>query len=296
MALQASTGNRWAGPAVLRTGAIVMAGLMALAGCGTETDQGASSPSAPTPSTSGTPSPSPSGSPCATPTEAAGIYYVADVPDVGPRLYREFHRVGTCADAVTEALDHMFATPAVDPDYSSLWPTGTRVLDVSISGTTATVDVSQFPSLGSSFEGAAVQQLVWTATAADPGVTAVLLRVDGQEPPSGHVDLAGPVARGNALDTRANVWILAPEQGAAVGSPVQVEVSGTGWEGNVPLVVYQGDTEVASDQVTTEMGGFAEAGTTFDLPAGDYTLKAYNDNGRDSSLQLWDTKDFTVTG
>ena len=43
------------------------------------------------------------------------------------------------------------------------------------------------------------------------------------------------------------------------------------------------------------MGGFAEATTTFDLPPGSYELRAYNDNGQDDGLKLWDTKSFTVT-
>jgi hypothetical protein len=42
------------------------------------------------------------------------------------------------------------------------------------------------------------------------------------------------------------------------------------------------------------MGGFATAQTTIRLPAGSYELRAYNDNGRDATLQLWDTKAFTV--
>jgi hypothetical protein len=30
------------------------------------------------------------------------------------------------------------------------------------------------------------------------------------------------------------------------------------------------------------------------VSAGTYELRAYNDSGEDGSLQLWDTKDFTV--
>jgi hypothetical protein len=43
------------------------------------------------------------------------------------------------------------------------------------------------------------------------------------------------------------------------------------------------------------MGGFAEARTTLKLPAGSYVIKAYNDNGKDGTLQLWDTKTFMVS-
>ncbi len=62
----------------------------------------------------------------------------------------------------------------------------------------------------------------------------------------------------------------------------------------MPLRVYQGQTLVASTYVTTMMGGFAQAQTSITLPPGTYEVRAYNDNGRDDSLQLWDTKTFTV--
>jgi hypothetical protein len=149
-------------------------------------------------------------------------------------------------------------------------------------------------AVGSSFEVASVQQLVWTVTAAEPSVHSVRLLVNGAVAPSGHMDWSAPISRANALDTQANVWILAPNQGATVTSPVTVSVLGTGYEGNVPLRVYQGSREVASTFVTTMQGGFMQAQTTITLPRGSYELRAYNDNGEDGSLQLWDTKSFTV--
>ncbi len=249
------------------------------------------------PGTPAQPSPTVVPSPSATAVGAAvtvPVYYVADV-EGGPRLYREFHRVPALAGgkAVT-ALTEMFRDNAADEDYSSMWPAATRVLSVKVSGSTATVDLSGFVALGASFEGAAVQQLVYTVTAAEPTVTRVLLLVNGETPPSGHIDWSAPVTRANPLDVLAYVWILSPAQGGVVSSPVQVRVYGTGWEGHVPLKVFQGETEVASTFVTTMMGGFAEAHTTITLPAGSYELRAYNDSGLDSSLQLWDTKSFTV--
>ncbi len=224
------------------------------------------------------------------------VYYVVDVQGVGPRLYREFHRVTRTGDTVMTALKEMFTGQANDPDYRSLWPASTRVLAVTKGETpTITVNLSGWATnLGSSFEAAAVQQLVYTATAADPSVTRVRITVNGQEPPSGHLDVSAPQSRSPALETLGNVWVLAPEQGSTVSSPVVVRVYGTGFEGNVPLKVFRGGTEVASTAVTTMMGGFATAQTTVSLPAGSYELRAYNDNGRDATLQLWDTKAFTV--
>ena len=225
---------------------------------------------------------------------AIPVYYLADVAG-GPRLYREFHSLPVLygSPALTAVTEMLRGTP-LDPDYRSVWPTTVRVLSLTVSGGTATVDLSGFVAVGAAYEGASVQQLVYTVTAADPSVTQVRLLVNGGLPPSGHVVWSSPVSRANAFDTIANVWILAPVQGATAASPVTVTVYGTGFEGNVPIKVYRGATEVASTQVTTMMGGFAEASTTITLPPGTYEARAYNDNGRDDTLQLWDTKSFTV--
>jgi hypothetical protein len=227
-------------------------------------------------------------------TLAIPVYYLADVAG-GPRLYREFHSLAVMsASPALTAVTEMLRGPPVDPDYSSLWPKTVSVRSLTISGSVATVDLTGFLSVGSSFEVASVQQLVWTVTAAEPSVKQVRLLVNGAAAPSGHMDWSKPISRANALETQANVWILTPTQGAAVTSPVTVSVYGTGYEGNVPLKFYMGDRLVAATYVTTMMGGFAQAQTTITLPPGTYELRAYNDNGRDSSLQLWDTKTFTV--
>ena len=275
--------------------------MAATSGAGSPTTGAMTAPAtAPTtgaaPSTSATSAPSTaSTTSSATGQVTVPVYYVGDVPGVGPRLYREFHRVPATGDRVTAALTEMFTGTARDPDYRSLWPASTRVLSAKRTGAgVVQVDVSGFVSLGAAFEGAAVQQLVHTATAADPSYTRVRLLVRGATPPSGHADWSAPVKRSAALETLSNVWILAPAQDATVSSPVTVRVYGTGWEGNVPLTVFRGSAVVASTAVTTMMGGFATAGTTLTLPPGHYELRAYNDNGKDSSLQLWDTKTFTV--
>jgi hypothetical protein len=242
----------------------------------------------------GAPSGSAPSSAVAAAVRAIPVYYLADVAG-GPRLYREFHSLPILngSPALTAVTEMLRGTP-VDPDYSSLWPTTVRVRSLTISGALATVDLTGFVAVGAAFEGASVQQLVYTVTAAEPSVTQVLLLVNGAVPPSGHIIWSSPISRANALETQAFVWILAPTHGATVTSPVTVSVLGTGFEGNVPLKIYQGDKVVASTHVTTMMGGFAQAQATFTLAPGTYEIRAYNDSGRDDSLQLWDTKSFTV--
>lgn len=308
--------RRWLWPVVAAVTALVLVVVaVVLLGDGDEAEPGAgattTSTAGPTSATTvpvapGSPetpaTSSPGGSPTTAPSTVPSgevtvpVYYVVDVEGVGPRLYREFHRVARTGDTVTTALTEMFTGQPRDPDYRSLWPASTRVLAVvKVTGSVVRVDLSGWATnLGASFEAAAVQQLVHTVTAADPSVSRVSIKVNGTVPPSGHLDLSTPQTRSPALETLANVWILAPDQGVTVSSPVVVRVYGTGFEGNVPLKVFRGSTEVASTNVTTMMGGFATAQTTISLPAGTYELRAYNDSGKDGSLTLWDSKAFTV--
>ncbi len=94
------------------------------------------------------------------------VYFVAD-DGRELRLYREFHRTAMQPEGkIATAVDQMFG-PAIDPDYSSSWPETTKVLSVSKSGDTATVNLSAFPSTGADAETKAVQQLVYTVTATD---------------------------------------------------------------------------------------------------------------------------------
>lgn len=228
------------------------------------------------------------------------VYYLDDVAG-GPRLYREFHRVPSVTGGpVAAAVAAMLHLAARDPDYTSPWPAGTELTSVRVTdeqgARVATVDLSRFVALGAAYEAAAVQQLVHTVTAADSSIAAVRVRVGGRVPASGHMDWSRPVRRASSLGTLSNVWILTPQQGQSVTSPVKVHVYGTGFEGNVPLKVFPrgGSSAVATTFVTTMMGGYAEATTSIALPDGQYELHAYTDSGEDGSLILWDTKSFTV--
>ena len=261
----------------------------------------ATAPEAPQPSTVTTTAVGPTHSALTWPTGPAGpgvaVYYVAEtVPRLGPRLYREFRQVDTSGGRVAAAVEAMLRLTPLDPDYHTLWPGGTAVRSVIIRGNIATVDLSAWPALGATAESMAVQQLVYTVTAADPMVMSVRLLVAGAAPVSGHLDVSAPVGRRPALETVAHVWLLAPGHGATVGTPLTVTVYGTGFEGHIPVKVVRmpGASEVHSGFVTTRMGELAEASTTVRLPAGDYEVRVYNENIETGALQLWDSKAFTV--
>jgi hypothetical protein len=80
------------------------------------------------------------------------------------------------------------------------FPAGTRVLDASVNGSTATVDLSkeveQQPG-GSFAESGEFKALVYTMTGV-PGIDAVQVRIDGRTLPTlpgGHIELDTPLRR-----------------------------------------------------------------------------------------------------
>jgi hypothetical protein len=235
-----------------------------------------------TPSSASSPSPSESQASPSVSTAAVPVYFVGG-PKSQPRLYREFHRANIEHGPADAALRQMFGAP-VDPDYRTAWPTGTKLVSYERNGTVARVEVSAEPT-----DDIGLQQLVYTVTAAeqDAGLS-VQLSVAG-------TNKGQTLNRADQLDVQAPVWILAPTQDQEVPSPVKVQVIGNTFEGNVVLKVFQGKTEVTSTNVTTAMGMFQQAETTIELPAGSYTLRAYDEGGAEGGLREQDSKDFTVS-
>jgi N-acetylmuramoyl-L-alanine amidase len=82
------------------------------------------------------------------------------------------------------------------------FPTGTRVLSVTVTGTTATVDLSgevKNQAGGTFGENGEFKSLVFTLTSV-PGIDAVAVLIDGQKLdtlPGGHVELDQPLHRGD---------------------------------------------------------------------------------------------------
>lgn len=293
----------WHRPGVLAVAAAVVLGVAVGAGVaflGGDDDKdtvvaGASD----SPTGSASESPEPSDSPTSessTPIPVEGDVYVYYVMDDGqsPRLYRE-QRPNPGMDPVTAALSTMLAEPAIDPDYSSPWPSNTAIRDYSVAGDTATVDLSRFVQVGAESETAAVQQLVYTVTANDKAVKKVRLLVKGQPPASGHSDWSQPVARAPMLDVQGLIWLLTPTEGATVSSPVQISGYGTAFEATVSWQVYR-DGEMVDEGFTQggANGEFGEFADTVDLAPGTYELRAFESSAEDGRPLHTDTKTFTV--
>lgn len=221
------------------------------------------------------------------------------------RLYREFHRVpagdggdeAKTAAAITAMLEE---GSAFDPDYSTGWPAAASLREVSIDADTVTIDLSGAAtnSVGAEAAQQAVQQLVWTATAAS-GKPGVRLLLDG-EPVSelwGHVSVDGVLKRAAPLGTVALVWLIEPQHGATVPTTFTVHVGGAPYESTIYLRVRQGDRTVSQTFVTlASVSGdrFGEANTTMTLPPGSYIIEASGESAVGVGSSALDDHTITV--
>jgi spore germination protein GerM len=231
------------------------------------------------------------------------VYYLHDdTTRLG--LYREYHRVPQQGGGrAPTAVQQLLSAPALDPDYTSLWAPGTRVLSYQRDGAVATIDLSAEALSGTSAGSAAaelsLQQLVYTVTAAenDSSLT-VALTVEGEpvEQLWGAVAADRPVGRAPSLDVLGQAWLLTPGQGATVRSPVDLTVYGTAFEGHTVLRVFpiEASEPVVDTFVTTSMGQFSQATHTAQLPAGRYVVRVYTEQGEAMTLLERDSKEFTV--
>jgi hypothetical protein len=281
--------------------------LLTLPACGDDGESGTeelsspttaatSSPASPTPGSTAEPTSEPAG------TSAVAVYYVMDTTN-GPRLYREFHSRPAGEDPVRDAVQAMLEVPADDPDYTSLWPAGAEVRDVSREGDLVTVDLSAEAldgNAGSSFEQMSVQQLVHTVTAAEPEVQRVQLTVDGEVRESlwGAVSISEPIRRAPAAEVLGPVWILTPAEGGSLAAGEQFGGVATVFEATVSWQWLRDGQVVAEGFSTASEGapGRGEWSAAVDVPPGDYELKAFESSAEDGSETFVDTKRVTVTG
>lgn len=274
--------------------------LVVLTGCGDDPQTVGGPAASPTPSATGEPAPTSAPSPAAE-TVARAVYWLgATTEPRGPRLYREFVRRPDTAEPVRDAVEAMLTLEPNDPDYTSLWADGTEVREVRREGTTAIVDLSQEAlenGGGAGFEGATVQQLVHTVTAADTSIQAVQLYVEGEPAETlwGHADMTKPVPRAPAAEILGPVWLDVPEGGEIDGS---FGGTATVYEATVSWSLVQDGEVVEEGFSTASIGapGRGEWTAQADVPPGDYELRAWESSARDGSVTWLDTKSVTVTG
>ncbi len=252
-----------------------------------------------TPTTSPSPTSTASATATASPTGSmtVPVYYLG----LNNKLFREFRTVPRSSGVVRAAVDAMLHVTPLDPDYTSLWPKATQVRGASISGDTATVDLTgnaRTASAGADAEQQSVQQLVYTVTAAAPAVKKVRLRFDGQTKDTlwGHVDTRGDLTRAGQIETHGRIWITSPEQLTTVGRTFTVKGSATVFEATVSWSLRRlNGTPIKSGFATATQGapGRGDWTVSVTIPAsvtGDVVFKAWESSARDGSVQHPDDK------
>lgn len=286
---------------------ILMSVLLGGSACASPGPTATAAPSSatPSPTASGSPGVTPSASPSATATlqgTTALVYFVVDTSR-GPRLVRE-PRVVDQATPARGALEAMIAGPQ-DPDYASSWPKGTRILGISHRDGVITVDLSgeaRDANVGAAFEGAMVDQLIWTVTGVLEPTASVMLNIEGRPAGEawGHMVWDRPVKRGEPMDKRLLVGIDSLPEGATVSSPVTVGGEANVFEATLLWQVLNaaGQTVASGHTSTTEGQVFAPWQLTLTLTPGSYVLEVFetdpsgglSDRGPDR-----DSRRFTVS-
>jgi hypothetical protein len=234
------------------------------------------------------------------------VYYLS-VYRTKPMLYREFHRLdvgdGSKAArtraAVTEMLD---GRTAYDSDYLSAWPASAKVRNVTVTGSVVTVDLSgaAVNAYDPLSERAALQQLIWTATAA-ADTDGMNLLLDGKPVAKlwNLLDAGGTLRRAAAVDVVGPVWVIDPQQGAVAGrNGVTINVAGIVFEATMRVRVLDSADKVVFDRTITLTAGPPAQGTgsvrTPPLAPGLYKVEGFFLSAADSSIQAMDDHTFTV--
>lgn len=268
------------------------------AGSGT----GRSTSAATAPATGSSPT-APSGSITGVP-----IYWIGETGGA-PRLFREFRTVPDEGGPILSALYAMTREQPLDPDYFTPWAPASRIT-VDLKGSALVVDLDgdtvSATKIGSQVAKRAVQQLVYTATAAaaiaKTPVSTVTVLVEGQPADLwGVVRVGRPMVRAPQAEVQSHIWVLAPAEGQEVRSgPVTFTGYGTSFEANfLWRVTTRAGAVVAQGNAMggTGTGGFGQFGFQRTLRAGEYVVTMSTDDpsgGAEGGGAQVDTKSFTV--
>ncbi|HET7397298.1 MAG TPA: Gmad2 immunoglobulin-like domain-containing protein [Intrasporangium sp.] len=315
---RASAARRWLAPAAAAAAvAAIAVGIWAT----NRPPEGSLVPTAPTRSTSQPPTPTPTGStsvPTATATTSAPtatgsaspsapppptpgvvqlpVYFTGPLTAGSARhgLFREFTTATTApADKALAAVQRAMQVPP-GASYRDLWR-GRQALAVTASATAITVHLSGPADTATAAEGRfAVQQLVWTATAAvGRGNLPVTFVVDGSTlvatgQPSSRAYIR-PTSEIDVATLLAPLWVDSPARGQRLTAGTAVKVSGQAstFEANVQWEVLRGTTSVATGSTTASAGAPARGGFSFSapaLPAGAYVVRVFEVSMANGSL------------
>lgn len=268
-------------------------------------------PATSTSPTESTAEPTSPDSPTTTEPEAStvAVYYVGDTPD-GPRLYREFRRVGA-ADPFGAAIAALSLVP-VDPDYTNLWPADAiqavsfdGIGDDGIIGVNVDPAYRQRPVGMSEIKaGLAVEQVIRTFQAASQSRAAVQFYA-GSNPIDQvlGVPTAEPLAQGSDLAVLAHVSLSDPGEGVTIDNDEPFTVTGVGnsYEGNIVTRIERLDGSQVLEPMPTIAGTYEDRlfpfEVTFDLTdvaPDDYLVTSQTDDPTGEGRFHVDTRRITL--
>ena len=231
------------------------------------------------------------------------LYYLRGGVNSDARLFREFRSIQVVdRRPVLAAVTAMFTVRPLDPDYENPWPPGSKVLNTSKSGDLVTVDVSRSVAGRSASElisRMAIEQLVYTVTAADLSTRRVSILVDGKPLTSlwGHPVTTQPITRAPQADVLAPVWITDPIEGATVGRTVTVKGTADVFEAHVSYEVADLDGRTVQEGSVRASAGNGTRGDwskKLSFEPGSYVLRFFYRSADDGSVQGLDTKTIRV--
>jgi hypothetical protein len=235
------------------------------------------------------------------------VYYVGE-SQRSFKLFREFRTVSDAGGRAASAVSAMTRVAPLDPDYQTPWRPASRVA-VSQRGAALTVDLSDDAfantNVGSELAATALQQLVYTATAATVGTgrpaSTVTILVNGKPGDVWGVARVGsPMTRAPMLDVQAQAWVTSPQQGEVRRAGTVIFTGyGTSFEATFSWAV----TDAARRTVAhgsamggTGSGGFGALTFSARLGPGTYTVRLATDDpsGGEGRGPATDDKTFTV--
>jgi germination protein M len=262
MARRAAAGFARLLPLLLISAAvIVVLGAALLAACGGSSGGSSPQPTAtvtvtaePSETPSGSSSPSPSAAPAST---TVRLYFLR-----GEKLGVAERRVKHTTMPATASMKALLAGPTGAEQAAGLGttiPAGTRLLGLTIDGTTARVDLSgAFASGGGSLSMMArIAQVVYTLTRY-PTVRSVEFLMDGEpvEALGGEgIVLDGPQTRADWRDFEPPIFVESPGVGAVVASPFTLTGTASVFEGSfIARLVDSSGRRIVSTSVQASRG------------------------------------------
>jgi len=283
-------------PAWLLVGLLAVASAAALlAACGGSGNGSSSNPS-PTTTVTATPSASPSPTTAPTvapsPTTTLSLYFLR-----GEELGVAERRVPQTTKPATAALEALCAGPSASESAAGLTsavPSGTRLLGLSIDGTTARVDLSaQFATGGGSLSmQARVAQIVYTLTQFRTIRTvAFMLEGSALDALGGEGLMLGEgQRRSDWRSFEPAIFVESPGVGAALTSPFTLAGTASVFEGSFAARLVDGAgqsivrTQVQASAGAPERGRFRVT-LPFSTPSQNGTLIVYSQSMEDGSRQ-----------